>query len=87
LLQNESLTARQKASAIERLDEAQSIREVKLVYESIVKALGREKSKINESARGGVGSSSRPVSSGGATLLNEGAIVDRWAKLAGINNK
>lgn len=84
LLQNESLTARQKASAIERLDEAQSIREVKLVYESIVKALGREKSKINESARGGVGSSSRPVSSGGATLLNEGAIVDRWAKLAGI---
>lgn len=87
LLQNESLTARQKASAIERLDEAQSIREVKLVYESIVKALGREKSKINESARGGVGSSSRPVSSGGATLLNEGAIVDRWAKLAGLNNK
>ncbi len=84
LLQNESLTARQKASAIERLDEAQSVREVKLVYESIVKALGREKSKINESARGGVGSSSRPVSSGGASVLNEGAIVDRWAKLAGI---
>lgn len=87
LLQNESLNARQKESSIERLDEAQSVREVKLVYESIVKALGRGNSKINESARGGVGSSSRQVNSGGVSMLNENVIVDRWATLAGLNKK
>lgn len=88
LLQNESLTKRQKAEVIERLDEAQNIREVKLVYESLTKALqgGSTGRTVSESvSRGVVGSSSRPARPAATTnTLNEGYEADRWAKLAGI---
>ena len=86
LLQNESLTKRQKAEVIERLDEAKNEREVKLVYESLVKTLAGTPSKITESAdRGVIGSSSRPARPAAATnTLNEGFEADRWARLAGI---
>lgn len=86
LLQNESLTKRQKAEVIERLDEASNVREVKLVYESLVKTLqgGSTGRQISESTnRSVVGSSSRPARPA-ATTLNEGYEADRWAKLAGI---
>jgi hypothetical protein len=86
LLQNESLTKRQKAEIIERLDEAKSEREVKLVYESLVKTLSASTSKITESTeRGVIGSASRPSRSAASTsTLNEGFESDRWARLAGI---
>jgi hypothetical protein len=86
LLQNESLTKRQKAEVIERLDEAKNEREVKLVYESLVKTLAGTPAKITESAdRGVIGSSSRPARPASATnTLNEGFESDRWARLAGI---
>jgi hypothetical protein len=86
LLQNESLTKRQKAEVIERLDEASNVREVKLVYESLVKTLqgGSTGRQISESTnRSVIGSSSRPARPA-ATTLNEGYEADRWAKLAGI---
>lgn len=86
LLQNESLTKRQKAEIIERLDEAKSEREVKLVYESLVKTLSASTTKITESTdRGVIGSASRPARPASATnTLNEGFESDRWARLAGI---
>jgi hypothetical protein len=87
LLQNESLTRRQKASVIERLDEARTEREVKLVYESLVTALkGTATKKLNEStSRGVIGSASSPTrSSTSSQNLNEGIEADRWARLAGI---
>jgi len=86
LLQNESLTKRQKAEVIERLDEAKNEREVKLVYESLVKTLAGSPAKITESAdRGVIGSASRPARPAAATnTLNEGFEADRWARLAGI---
>ncbi len=85
LLQNESLTKRQKAEVIERLDEARSEREVKLVYESVTKSLqGVAARRMTETAdRGVMGSSSRPASRA-STNLNEGIESDRWARLAGI---
>lgn len=84
LLQNESLTKRQKAEIIERLDEANSEREVKLVYETLTKTLAGSSRQMTEGvARRVVGSSSqatRPAS----TVLSEGYEADRWAKLAGL---
>jgi len=83
LLQNESLTKRQKAEVIERLDEAKSEREVKLVYESLVKTIGRPTRALSEGIQRVLGSSSqatRPAS----TVLSEGYEADRWAKLAGL---
>jgi hypothetical protein len=86
VLQNESLTKRQKAEVIERLDEAANEREVKLVYESLVKALrGAPATKMTESVeRGVIGSSSRPARPASTNSLNEGFEADRWARLAGI---
>lgn len=84
LLQNESLTPRQKAVVIDRLDEAKSLREVKLVYESLAKALNDTAPRLREGAeRKVLGSSSTPVRSAAPTL-NEGYESSRWAKLAGI---
>ena len=85
LLQNESLTKRQKAEVIERLDEARTEREVKLVYESLTKTLqGTSGRKLTESTdRGVMGSSSRPARQASA-VINEGFEADRWARLAGI---
>lgn len=85
LLQNESLTKRQKADVIERLDEAKTEREVKLVYESLVKTLaGSSRASLSEGAQNRVvGSSSSPTRPA-STVLNEGFEADRWAKLAGL---
>jgi hypothetical protein len=83
LLQNESLSRRQKAEIIERLDEARTPREAKLVYESLVKTMAGTSKPLRENANRSVGSSSmttRPAS----TQLREGFETDRWAKLAGI---
>ncbi|NCX46497.1 MAG: hypothetical protein EBW85_05515 [Burkholderiaceae bacterium] len=88
LLQNESLTKRQKAEVIERLDEAQNVREAKLVYESLVKALqgGSTGRVVSEgTSRGVIGSSSRPARPAATTAtINEGFEAERWAKLAGL---
>ena len=84
LLQNESLTKRQKAQVIERLDEAKTLREVKLVYESLVKTMSGTSRPLRESnERRVLGSSSRPTRPA-STQLNEGVETERWARLAGI---
>jgi hypothetical protein len=84
LLQNEALSARQKAQIIEQLDEASSLREVKLVYESLQKTLAT-KAPVRESVDRVVGTSSRPTSSGGtSSVLSESVEASRWARLAGI---
>jgi pyruvate/2-oxoglutarate dehydrogenase complex dihydrolipoamide acyltransferase (E2) component len=84
LLQNESFTKRQKAEMIERLDEANSEREVKLVYESLVKTLGNSSSKsLSEGTQRVLGSSSQATRAA-STVISEGYEADRWAKLAGL---
>ena len=84
LLQNESLTKRQKADVIERLDEARSEREVKLVYESLVKTLAGSSRPLAEGAQRRVLGSSSQATRPASTTLNENIEADRWARLAGI---
>ena len=83
LLQNETLTKRQKADVIERLDEAKTEREVTLVYESLVKTLGRPVRALAEGTHRVLGSSSQ-VTRPASTFLSEGGEAERWAKLAGL---
>jgi hypothetical protein len=90
LLQNEQLTSRQKAQVIKQLDTAKTVREAKLVYESLASTLVGSSSKtVNENAdRKVLGSNSRvsrPAST--SQSLNEGYEAERWAQLAGINKK
>ena len=82
LLQAESLTARQKAQIIEQLDSAETIREAKLVYESLSKALMKTRTTVTEGRI--LGSSSQATRPASTQTLNEGYEAERWAKLAGI---
>ena len=83
LLQSDALTTRQKAQVIAQLDEAKSIREVKLVYESLAKTLAAPRRPVTESRV--IGSSSQATRSASPQTLNEGFESERWAKLAGIS--
>lgn len=90
LLQNETLTKRQKAQIIEQLDSATTSREAKLVYESLVKTITGSTTKSLKEGRDArvLGSSSRVMRSGASQQnLNEGFETDRWATLAGITKK
>jgi hypothetical protein len=83
LLQSEALTSRQKSQVIAQLDEAQTLREVKLVYESLAKTLSTPRKTVTESRV--LGSSSQATRSASPQTLNEGFEAERWAKLAGIS--
>ena len=84
LLQNESLTKRQKAEIIERMDEAATEREVKLVYESLIKTLSGTSRPMTEGRAPRVLGSSSQATRPASTVLSEGYEADRWAKLAGL---
>jgi hypothetical protein len=87
LLQTKGLDSSQKKSIIESIDNAESLREVKLVYKTLSESVSRNTGTLNESKiRKLAGSSSRPTRSGG-TLITESSAsgqVDRWARLAGL---
>jgi len=85
LLQNERLSTKQKSQMIKQLDGAKSLREVKLVYNSLAETLAGDSKSMNESAdRAVIGSASRVTKPASTQTLNEGYEAERWAKLAGI---
>tara|TARA_Y100000034_G_C6884779_1_gene406076 strand:+ start:353 stop:1510 length:1158 start_codon:yes stop_codon:yes gene_type:complete len=90
LVNRKDITNENKERVIDTLDKATSIREVKLVYETFVKALvgkGSVQRQVNESAvrAAGVSGASRPTKPAG-TQLNENADFGRWRTLAGLNS-
>jgi hypothetical protein len=92
LLQREGLSKKQKCLVIDRLDEAGSLREVKLIYESLTKAFedtdGSGSIKENVARRSAsAGSSSRSTSSSDRTVVSEGIETARWLELAGLTKK
>jgi len=82
LLLSDELTKNQKVRAIESLDEAKSLREVKLLYKGLTSSA--PKKTVNESASRIAGSASRATKPS-STLLNESAESKRWSVLAGLN--
>ena len=86
LLQNKHIVPSQRKSIIGALDDARSLREVKLLYKSLTESIQKPKSagRLSESAsRRTLGSSSRTVQSASSSTKAESE-VGRWAKLAGI---
>ena len=83
LMQNRNVSSKQQRAIVEALDNAKTIREAKLVYESLSQSLNKK--SLSEGKRRVLGSSSKPTRSGSS--VNESAQTDRWATLAGINNK
>ena len=85
LLMNSDLTQAQRARAIESLDEARSLREVKLLFNTLTESFNkRSKETVTESKKRIVGSASRATRASGAPL-NESPKASRWATLAGIS--
>jgi hypothetical protein len=88
LMQNRDLSMKQQRHIVESLDEAKTLGEAKILFESLSKSLvsGRRTRKGGNLSEGALrrpaGSSSRPVRS--AQPLTESVALDRWATLAGI---
>ena len=87
LMQNRNLKPKQQRAIVEALDNAKTLREAKLLYKSLTASLNRRFSKSLTEGRNArtLGSSSRSTRS--ATPAKSGVETDRWALLAGINNK
>lgn len=87
LLQLEGLTAHAKSVIIDKLDNTQNLREVKLAYENLVNLLkAKPKKQVAEGTQSRAvlaGSSSRTVRSSTSTA-DDGFETARWAQLAGI---
>jgi hypothetical protein len=84
LMQNRNVSSKQQRAIVEALDNAKTIREAKLVYESITRSLSKK--SLSEGKRRVLGSSSKSTRRGSANV-NESTQTDRWATLAGIKNK
>ncbi|WP_438964673.1 hypothetical protein [Winogradskyella sp.] len=86
LMQNRDLSIKQQKHIVESLDNANTLNEAKLLFESLSKSLVKNhagKARLSEGRqRKLIGSSSRSTSS--AQKLNENVALDRWATLAGI---
>lgn len=86
LLQSESLSKRQKAQVIERLEKAKTVREVKIVYQGLLDVLTSRARPIKESAERKVLGSSSRATKPSSTQISEGFETSRWARLAGLKD-
>lgn len=87
LMQNKELNMKQQRAIVEALDNAKTLREAKLLFESLSESLGRKASAKSSPLREGLvrpaGSASRSTRSA-APANASGVDSDRWAILAGI---
>jgi len=81
LLMNSDLSQAQRAQAIETLDDAASLREVKLLFKTLTESFSK-RAEVKTSSRN-IGGASRPTKSA-SMKLNEATEANRWALLAGI---
>lgn len=86
LMQNRNVTPKQQRAIVEALDKAKTLREAKLLYQSLTASLKKGTTtgrSLTESRALRGGSSSKSTRSAGA---KSGVEVDRWAVLAGLND-
>ncbi|HIL26370.1 MAG TPA: hypothetical protein EYG21_03110 [Nitrospinaceae bacterium] len=86
LMQNRGLSTKQQRAIVEALDKASTIKEAKLLYQGLSNSLQRRSGRtLSEGSSRLLSSSSRSTRS--AAPAQSGVEVDRWAVLAGLNNK
>ena len=87
LVHSKALSEGQIKSIVESLDNAKTLREVKLLYKGFTDSLGGKRSKksgsLTETAHRSAGGSSRRRGSASSSARG-GSTTDRWAQLAGI---
>ena len=87
-MQNRNVTPKQQRAIVEALDKAKTLREAKLLYQSLTASLKKSTKSgrsLTESRALRGGSSSKSTRS--AAAAKSGVEVDRWAVLAGIDGK
>jgi hypothetical protein len=87
---NKNVTAKQRRAIVEAMDNAKTLREAKLLYRSLKESLTssrtrKAKKSLSENRVRVLGSASRSTPS--AQPAQNGVEVDRWATLAGIDEK
>ena len=87
VFKGQNLTESQKIQVVKTFDKAESAKEAKLVYESLISNLSKkeEKAPIKESL--GFASKASGIIAGSTNrnqVIDSDAQVDRWAKLAGL---
>ncbi len=85
IFRNKNLTESQKVQVLNSFDKAETVKEVKLVFESLSTALTAKKSNIKES----MGFASKPTGKAPITeskteVIHENEMVARFKKLAGL---
>jgi hypothetical protein len=86
LMQNKDLTVKQQKAIVEALDNAKTLREAKLLYDSLSESVARRASgskNLSEGMVRPVGSASRSTRSA-APANQSGIDSDRWSVLAGL---
>ena len=84
LMQNRGLSTKQQRAIVEALDKASTIKEAKLLYQTLSNSLQRRSGRtLSEGSSRLLSSSSRSTRS--AAPAQSGVEVDRWAVLAGLN--
>ena len=85
LLLRDDLTQQQKKQALVKLSETKTVREAKIIFESISEMLPSGDRSLAESRAGrrAIGSSSSTARSGASTI-SESVSAARWSKLAGL---
>jgi hypothetical protein len=87
VFKGQNLTESQKVQVVKTFDKAESAKEAKLVYESLISTFTKkeEKAPIKESL--GFASKASGIIAGSTNrnqVIDSDAQVDRWAKLAGL---
>jgi hypothetical protein len=84
LMQNRNVTPKQQRVIVEALDNAKTIREAKLLYQSLTASLNKKGGTLTEgrARRTLLGSASKSARS--AQPANGDGSIDRWAVLAGL---
>ena len=86
LMQNRGLSTKQQRTIVEALDKASTIKEAKVLYQALSNSLQHRSGKsLNEGSSRLLSSASRSTRS--AAPAKSGVEADRWAVLAGLNNK
>ena len=86
LMQNRGLSTKQQRAIVEALDKASTIKEAKLLYQTLSNSLQRRSGRtLSEGSSRLLSSASRSTRS--AAPAKSGVEVDRWAVLAGLHNK
>ena len=81
IFKNRSLNETQKVKVLTAFDKANSVKEAKLVYETLLENLKTTKSSVNESL--GFASKAMGISTK-TPIVESNMMVDRFKKLAGI---